>query len=642
MNIDETMEKMRRELGVPVPPGAPLSADELMVRVRAEVARRRQPAGSAANASSGDPADRTVLARWAPSAERLPFKSEYRLSDMLSLSDLDFVDQCYRILMRRPPDQAGIDHYVAQLRLGRMSKVEVLGEMRFSPEGVSRGVHVDGLLLPYGLHRAMKWPLLGPVLRWCHGLLRLGSFATRLQQLDAAQAREAHCLGHTLNRVAAQLDDRIVESEASVRKGLVSAGHALQELQSHLENRAEAVELVLPQLARRDEVGRGLDAARERAEAIESMLPQLARREEMVRGFETARERADAIEAMLPQFVRQDTFDALVEEARTTAMQLSERAKVLEAVLPQLARRDQMEAGLDDVRHLAASLAGQVQQMASREAMDGLQAALQASLDELRQSSEQLGQRIAVGEQTQARLDQVRRKAEEMSRALDPFYAAFEDRFRGSRDLVRSRVEPYLQWVRDAVAGTREAPVLDLGCGRGEWLELLRDNQMYCRGIDLNSTFVEICRGRGLEVQHADVMDGLAGCPDQSVGAVTSMHLVEHLPFETAIAMIDEARRVLRPGGLLLLETPNPENLRVGAHWFYMDPKHRNPIPPETLRWLVESRGFQSARIERLTHGRDLPWPGRVADDVPGAETINAMSDQFVAAPDYAIVAVRP
>lgn len=577
MNIEEVMEKMRRDLGATASPGSVLPPDELMRRVRAEVARKRQRLGDPADQGAREQGSAPAPAHWAPSAERLPFRTEYRLQDLLSFSDLDFVDQCYRLVLRRPPDRAGLEHYVAQLRLGLMSKVEILGILRFSPEGVSRGVHVDGLLVPYRLHQMMKWRLVGPVLRWFHGMLRLGSYSARLQQLDAVQSRESHCLGHTLNRVAAQLDERITEAGNAIAAARDQAACQANEVQARLEARAAEMEAVLPRFVRQEDLARDLGAAEERTRSIEAALAQLA---------------------------RQDAFDALADEARKTAAALAERA--------------------------------------THEEVEALKGALQASLDELRGLSGQLEARIAVGEEALAGIDAVRARAEETARALDPFYAAFEDRFRGSRELVRHRVEPYLQWMRDAGAGTREAPVLDLGCGRGEWLELLRDHQMYASGIDLNATFIETCRGRGLEVQHADVLAGLAGRADQSVGAVTSMHLVEHLPFEAAIALIDEARRVLRPGGLLLLETPNPENLRVGAHWFYLDPTHRNPIPPETLRWLVESRGFQAVRIERLTHGREMPWPARLADDVPGAEAINAISDQFAAAPDYAIVAVRP
>jgi len=240
-----------------------------------------------------------------------------------------------------------------------------------------------------------------------------------------------------------------------------------------------------------------------------------------------------------------------------------------------------------------------------------------------------------------------RQQAEDEAKAqtlgeLDAVYADFEEHFRGSRELIIERARPYLDWVREAGAGSEEAPVLDLGCGRGEWLELLRDEQLHGSGVDLNRIFVDACHSRGLVVAHTDVLQALKALPPKRIGAITSMHLVEHLPFEVLMALLEESRRVLRPGGLLLLETPNPENLIVGSCTFYTDPTHRNPIPPDTLRWLVESRGFRDARIIRLHQDRGASLPERVPDDQPGAATLNAVAERFAEAPDYAIRAIAP
>jgi len=225
---------------------------------------------------------------------------------------------------------------------------------------------------------------------------------------------------------------------------------------------------------------------------------------------------------------------------------------------------------------------------------------------------------------------------------LDPLYVAFEDRFRGDRALVRRRAEPYLKWIMEVGAGTSVAPVLDIGCGRGEWLELLREHGLVAKGIDLNRVFADICRGYGLDIIEGDAISALRAMPSASIGAITSMHVVEHLSFEQMITLLDEALRVLMPGGLIVLETPNPENLMVGSHTFYMDPTHRNPIPPEALRWIVEARGFYGSVIERLKDARELNAPPLLSDDLPGASSINILLSTLHAAPDYAILARKP
>jgi len=259
---------------------------------------------------------------------------------------------------------------------------------------------------------------------------------------------------------------------------------------------------------------------------------------------------------------------------------------------------------------------------------------------------------IASAERVESRLQSVEAPVQHMvlreqtkieaTRNLDPFYAAFEDRFRGSRSVIRARLEPYLLLLQEAGAGTAEAPVVDVGCGRGEWLELLRERGLTGWGIDVNRVFIDMCRSRGLDVIEGDGIENLQAVPEKSVGAITSMHVVEHLPFESVIALLDEGRRVLRPGGLLILETPNPENLSVGHHLFYLDPTHRNPLPPEALRWIVESRGFEGVRIERLTAAREWNTPPLLRPDIPGAESMNVVLASMHAAPDYAIVARRP
>ena len=140
-------------------------------------------------------------------------------------------------------------------------------------------------------------------------------------------------------------------------------------------------------------------------------------------------------------------------------------------------------------------------------------------------------------------------------------------------------------------------------------------------------------------MHESDALAYLRRLPDASLGAITSMHLVEHLPLEVLVELIDECLRALRPGGVLILETPNPENLLVGSHYFYLDPTHRNPLPPALLEWLVQARGFDSARVERLHAHRGAAQIQPVPADSPGAAQINVFVELLKAAPDYAVVA---
>ena len=217
---------------------------------------------------------------------------------------------------------------------------------------------------------------------------------------------------------------------------------------------------------------------------------------------------------------------------------------------------------------------------------------------------------------------------------LDALYFAFEESFRGPRAEIKNRQSVYLPFLPAAGAGDVRHPVLDLGCGRGEWLELLRDNDLVGLGVDQNHAMLDICRSLSLPVTEADCLAYLHSLPDNTLGAITAFHVVEHLPYSDVIGLLDQALRVLKPNGLLILETPNPSNILVGSCHFYLDPTHRNPLPSAMLRFLVEARGFTDCRILEL-----CPDPAHSqfpADDNSPAKRFN---DYLYGPRDYGVVA---
>lgn len=180
------------------------------------------------------------------------------------------------------------------------------------------------------------------------------------------------------------------------------------------------------------------------------------------------------------------------------------------------------------------------------------------------------------------------------------FAQGFEERFRGPREEIKGRLRIHLDRVKGQPVVTPAHPLLDIGCGRGEWLELLAEAAVPAYGIDANPHVVDACQRRGLAVSQADAIDHLAHLPERALGAVSAFHVIEHLPLEDMLRLIDEARRVLVPGGILLLETPNPESLKVGALTFHYDPTHLRPVPPLLVEYLVSSRGFHDVELMRL------------------------------------------
>mgnify|MGYP001551069552 CR=1 FL=1 len=218
--------------------------------------------------------------------------------------------------------------------------------------------------------------------------------------------------------------------------------------------------------------------------------------------------------------------------------------------------------------------------------------------------------------------------------ALDDLYLAFENRFRGSPETIAARCERYVPMMTATSPVAAGHIVLDIGCGRGEWLSLLTAQGHACRGIDLNVAMVAAARERGHDVVLGDAISYLRDLPDNSLGAITGFHIVEHLPFRVLIDLLDQASRTLKPGGAILFETPNPECLIVGACNFYYDPTHQNPLPPELMRFLAEARTFSSARIVRSDSDCELSRPesGFTPVDV---------NSWFQAPMDYAIYAQK-
>lgn len=183
---------------------------------------------------------------------------------------------------------------------------------------------------------------------------------------------------------------------------------------------------------------------------------------------------------------------------------------------------------------------------------------------------------------------------------MDKFYKSFEDKFRGQRSEIKKRLlayEPFLQILKQQ---DEKPAAVDLGCGRGEWLEILKQNGFAARGCDVSEEMIKECEKNALEAKKQGAIEFLSELEDSSLALVSAFQLVEHLEFSELCELIKQARRVLKDGGILILETPNPENLRVATLNFYLDATHVKPIPPMLLEYLCEFEGFNNTFMMRL------------------------------------------
>lgn len=420
-------------------------------------------------------------------------KDDYVLRELLDYAGEEFIKVAYRAVLRRQPDEAALG-YLLKLECGELSKVEILGQLRWSEEGQRCGVHIDGLLIPYTLRRCCRKRWIGRPLRFVMTLLRADALFSRIEIMESLLARR----------------DRHVQMQTQLQ---------IDQLRALVEQQAQQT-----------------------AVTVEAALRRYDERQK-------------------------NQIDRLMRKA-SAPMPLSEQGQ-----------HDR-----------------------------------QKTIDEW-----------SIG----GGMD------------LSPMYLRLEDQFRGSREEIKRRCEIYLPWLEEAAAATGCRDVLDLGCGRGELLQLMDEHGFRSRGIDLNEIFVRENIAAGRQVELCDVVRALRDCPAESLAAITSMHLVEHLPLETLVETLVLALRALKPGGRLILETPNPQNLKVSTYYFYFDPTHRNPLPPPLLKWLVEDAGFVDGKIDFLIDGRfESEFTGPEPDE-PQAKYFRVLFDWLAVSPDYAVIAVK-
>ena len=290
----------------------------------------------------------------------------------------------------------------------------------------------------------------------------------------------------------------------------------------------------------------------------------------------------------------------------------------------------------------------------------GLGAALNRTTDELQKRAEQINLLTASTQAMKREIQRLRvpphepadRAVPGHSRPTATFdsykYVCFEDLFRGPREAITGRQRTYLPYFEGA------SDVLDLGCGRGEFLTLLLEQRIDARGIDTNGEAVERCRARGLDVVQADALEYVGALPDASLGGLFSAQVVEHLEAEYLMRVLDEVNRALRPGSRVVLETINPACWVAFFSAYVRDPTHRHPLHPDTLTYLLQASGFIDVEIVYSTPVDDEGKLQRVdLDSLPDvsasralAETINQHTERLNSLlftyQDYAAVTRRP
>jgi O-antigen chain-terminating methyltransferase len=301
----------------------------------------------------------------------------------------------------------------------------------------------------------------------------------------------------------------------------------------------------------------------------------------------------------------EDHVNAIESAVRTIQRELAEtRDQRLETVEK---RADALEEASRDISGEIGRLRDEVFPAAAARS-DALLERLAEELEEVASLTERTLRREPLPLSGTSPIDEGR-----LAAALAEVQPLLIESFRGSEDEIRHRLDRYLSDLKS------QAPVLDLGCGRGELLLLLREAGIEAMGVEGDPALAEATRRRGLEIVQGDVLEALERQDDESWGAITAIHLFEHLPPPTLMAVLAQIQRVLRPGGLLIAECPNPHTLRVGASLYWQDPTHQRPLLPETLELMMTASGF---KVDRHEFMHPFPPDQMLADDQGGTGAV--------------------
>jgi SAM-dependent methyltransferase/uncharacterized protein YoxC len=606
-----------------------IDVDQLITRIRAEAAKLAD--------DLPEPMPLGTELGLVPRNEGLPFRETYHLFELLSLQEEAFVAGAYRALLRREADAEGSAHYLHELRAGR-AKLEILCALRASREGREQHIRVQGLepaRLLFAVTRLMGQCGLGRIGR---GLMRrYGRLAERRYRRQAdrryglvqpllkpvfdEQRRRAEAQIADHRKLQRELDDVIEQLRRDVNQDTEDQRKVMEGLRQDMEGLRQDTEGLRQDTESQRHVMEGqrqvMEGLRQDMEGLRQDMEGLRQDTEGLRqDTEGLRQDTEGLRHVM-EGQRQDMeglrqnfsekFDGQkseLAELKAEFRQLHAEAQRVSQDMHNLdARRQEFEEGKRDLQLLrrdVLSLYDMIERIPSR----------------LKEESAASSPGIAA--------------------RLQAYYVAFEDFHRGEEAELRQKLAPYLQWFAPYRESSRQHAVLDVGCGRGEWLRLLAENGFTAYGLDANPLMAQECRRRGLEVVEADLLPHLRGLPSGSLSGLTGFHIVEHLPFEVLFALFAEAYRVLVEGGIMAFETPNPENVLVGSHTFYHDFTHRNPITPSSLAFLARYHNFERIRIERLN---PYPEQAKVPGNDPLTERVNG---HFCGPQDFALIAYKP
>lgn len=507
------------------------------------------------------------------------------ISEFMQYQEREFVDRAYVLILGRHADPEGLENYLNQLLMGVTSKEEILYSLKNSEEGRNRELEINGLDALYQKRRTkrrlLRIPVIGKCARFCLNLRRVNRRMNALTLKEYSAERELELLKSQNMELTAQIENmkyQVAESAFYVE-----------------ECKRQTTEAV----AQLEKINRQTDEA---TECIEELKKQAAESEGR---FEHSRERF----AELQGFTNQ--IGANVKDINGALENIGSNVNDINTAL---GNYDKILGGyVNEDKKIIQTLLAEV-------------FTLKAKLKTLEQKG------VAATAQVQG--------ATPKPEALEDAYASidyfdFENHFRGSREHVKNVQTMYLPYYE----GRKN--VLDLGCGRGEFTEMLMERNVGVTGVDQYAPYVEYMKTLGLPVVHDDAIHYLN--EQEHVDGIFVGQVVEHISVGQILELCRLAYEKLEAGCYLIMETPNPTSLAIYTECFYMDPSHQKPVHPQTLKYIAEKAGFSSVDIV-YTQASRMPFniPRLKENDADFKEFNEAMgrvSELLYGSQDYAIVA---
>ncbi len=551
---------------------------------------------------------------WAACEKEFPVKRHYYIHEFLVYDDAEFVRNAYLGILKREPDEVGFDANVSALRRGG-SKEQILQDLMMSEEGRAAGIEVGGLARinnelekKHVYHRDDFLFYDGD--EFIHNAYR--GLLHRSADEAGFDAHQKYLAGGGFKEIVLA---KLCASEEAKEKGIRLEGLTFFKLSRrfiHMRLIGPILQLTIRksrQLWQRF-ASKRIDILHQRHQELWAVTDEHLNSQTLwingivAEDYARKTRSVNAIEALSDQYL---TLQKTINELKTDNVSLREALQQSKQVQDETLR--DLGVARNDLLYQQANL---------RQMMESITESVEGAPE-------------TAGHQSVAEV-----LSEHQEDYLDAYYVAFEEECRGSTAEIQEQQKVYLPVLEAAGTISSAAPLLDVGCGRGEWLQLLKAEGLDCMGVDSNRVMVERCTDLDLSVVKQDALSFLKAQADASLGAVSGFHIIEHLPFPVLFQLFSEALRALVPGGVIVFETPNPENLLVATHTFYHDPTHRNPITPTGIEFLARFTGFSGTEIMRL---HPYPNEARVMGVGPLTERVNG---HLCGPQDFALVARKP